>query len=258
MCQDLGPNAGLQSLSIAANLILIGGKTEYRRAVVLIKFRDLEIPETLDELVDPSHTALLVIDVQNDFCDPLGVWNKKDVYASTYKNTIANISRVITTARHVGVLIIYTQVTQLPNHANDSAASLRARMRILGVDEPSYVPSYCVEGSWGQKFVEAIAPREGDLIVRKQRISAFEHTDLDLILRCRGIKTVIITGVLTEVCVETTARHAQSKDYFVVILTDCVDSPHRRFHENSLEFMRSMFTSTDSANIISVLRSVEI
>jgi nicotinamidase-related amidase len=107
-----------------------------------------------------------------------------------------------------------------------------------------------VEGTWGHQIVDELKPQPHDLVVKKHRSSAFVDTELDLLLRSNSVQTVLITGVVTEGCVESTARDASFKDYIVVLLEDCIGSGNPRLHSASLEVMRARFDVYTSQHII--------
>lgn len=195
------------------------------------------IPTTLEEIVEPAHTALLVIDVQNDFCHKDGVWSRHGVPIPTIKETVNNISNVIGAARESATKIIYVKNTRMRNFLSDSPGWLRFMMKCFNVERPEEVPEFTIDGSWGHQVVDEIKPREGDIIVNKYRSSAFVNTELDFVLRNHEIRTLVITGATTEGCVESTARDGQFYDYMIVTLSDCVDSDSRRNHEAALAIM---------------------
>lgn len=210
------------------------------------------IPASVDEIVDPTHTAFLVIDMQNDFCREEGVWPKHGVPIPSIKQTTSNISSVIGVARRSQIKIIYVQNTVLPRHLGDSPGWTRFLMKSFKVDDPEDVPLFTLEGTWGHEIVEELRPEEGDIVVEKHRSSAFVNTDLDFILRNNGIKTLVITGVTTEGCVESTARDGQFYDYMIVTLSDCVDSDSRRNHEAALEIMSGRWDVVPSDQVTKI------
>jgi nicotinamidase-related amidase len=111
---------------------------------------------------------------------------------------------------------------------------------------------YTPDGSEGQQIIPELAPRDGDVVVKKYRSSAFWGTNLDLLLRANGIKTCLVSGCTTEGCVESTARDAMFGDYYVVIPEDCVASDDRAQHDASLLLMRHRFDLATSDAILGV------
>ncbi|MDA4117064.1 MAG: cysteine hydrolase [Thaumarchaeota archaeon] len=220
----------------------------------MIEFRGRLIPENLEELVDPKRTALLVVDVQNDFCSEGGVWHRQGKFSPTYKQTINNIKWLLDEARKSGVLVLYSLSTHLPDFRGDTAVSLRTFFRYHGVKETAAFEPYIVEDTWGHQFVDDVKPKPGDLVFKKTRANAFLNSYLDTILRANAISNLVITGVLTEACVEATAREASYRDYFSIVITDCVDSYNKEFHEMALKYMKSRLDCATSREVGEIWR----
>lgn len=226
----------------------------------MIEFRGKLIPTTMEELVAPKHSALIVIDVQNDLCLKGaygGMIEKQRLDISTYEDTIKNIRSVLEAARKAKVMIIYTQHTALPNSVSVSAAQMRWRMKMHRVSDPKLIPEICVEGSWGQRVIDEIKPLPGDIIVKKNRPSAFMGTNLDIILRNNDIRTIVTAGVVTWGCVLSTVRNGDARDYFVVVLEDCVNSHRKDLDDAELKIMNYRFDVVSSSEIIKLWSSGE-
>jgi len=219
----------------------------------MLEIAGKQVFTTLEELVDPAHTALLVVDMQRDFCTAGGAFDKLGVDISMYPPMVPRLKRLVDGARTAGVPVIYIQMTVLPNRASDSPAQIRFNLRLHlgseGVVEPL---DYTPDGSEGQEIIPELAPRDGDLVVKKYRSSGFWGTNLDMLLRANTIKTVVVSGCTTEGCVESTARDAMFGDYYVVIPEDCVASDDRTQHEASLLLMRHRFDLASSDAILGV------
>lgn len=213
------------------------------------------IYDRTDELVDPSHTALVLIDIQNDFCTPGGTFDRSGYDVSMYKHMIPRAKRLLTAARRAGVLRVFIQNTTLRGHLSDSPAQVRFRVR-LSRDPSQPSLRYTEDGTWGHEFVAELTPQDGELVIDKFRSSAFIGTPLDLLLRSNGIDTIVISGCTTEGCVESTARDGMFLDYYVVVVPDCVESDTREQHEASLTLMRVRFDMIESAEIVEVWNSV--
>jgi nicotinamidase-related amidase len=206
------------------------------------------IYDTIDELVEPAHTALLLIDIQNDFCSPGGTFDQGGYDVGFYNPMIERTRQLLDAARRSNVLPIFIQNTTLKNHMSDSPAQVRFRVRLSRDDQSSL--QYTEDGTWGHRFVDALAPTADELTVKKFRSSAFVSTPLDLLLRSNGIDTVCITGCTTEGCVESTARDGMFLDYYVVVVPDCVESDTREQHEASMTLMKNRFDIVTSTDII--------
>jgi nicotinamidase-related amidase len=204
----------------------------------------------LAEIVRPEHTALLIIDVQRDFCSPGGLFGRLGVDISMYPPVIRQIRTLLESARAAGVMPVFVQMTTLPNRASDSPAQLRFNLRLHQTfNEAQEALNYTLDGSEGQQFVAELVPEKDELIVKKYRSSAFWGTNLNLLLRSNGIQSVVVTGCTTEGCVESTARDAMFSDYYVVIATDAVGSDDRKQHEASMFLMAHRFDLATSEEI---------
>jgi nicotinamidase-related amidase len=204
---------------------------------------------TLAELIDPGHTALVVVDMQHDFCKADGAFGKLGIDLSMYQPMIPRLAQLIAAARSASVLIIYIQMTVLPGRKSESPAQIRFNMRMHKTFHPENPLLYTIDGSAGQEIIPELAPQQGDIMVKKYRSSAFWGTNLNMLLRSNGIESLIVTGCTTEGCVESTARDALFNDYYVVVPEDCVASDDYRQHEASLLLMRHRFDVMPSAEI---------
>ena len=219
----------------------------------MITVEGKEVFTELGELVDPMHTAVLLIDMQRDFIASDGVFGELGIDLSMYRESLPRLVRLLEDARRASALVVHVQNTALPNRMSDSPAQIRFNLRMHAGNRPDGVPlRYSVEGTPGHDFVEELTPRAGELVVRKYRSSAFWGTDLELLLRSNGIKTVVIGGCTTEGCVESTARDAMFNDLYVVIAGDCVASDDREQHEASLLLMRHRFDMATAGEIAAV------
>jgi ureidoacrylate peracid hydrolase len=186
---------------------------------------------SLAEIVAPSTTALLVVDVQNDFC--------RD---EPRRAMLPFIERVLAGAREAGVTVLYVQNTVLPGGLSDAPADLSRRKRIgLRTD-------VTIEGTEGHRFVDLIAPREGDPVVRKHRLNGFTNTTLDTILRSAGIETIVITGTATQGCVINTAYGGVALNYYVVVVRDGVASWRRDLHDAAIFLMENTINEVVDAD----------
>jgi nicotinamidase-related amidase len=201
----------------------------------------------LDEILDPRHTALLVVDVQNDMCRPDGWMAQAGRDVSAILAAVPGMARLAAAARECGVTVVLIEQTTLPDNASDSPAWLYFKTR-----DGRRRTDYTLDGSWGQQTLEEIGP--GDLVVRKHRPSAFHATQLDLLLRARGVRSVAVCGTITQGCVQATVMDASFHDYYVVVAGDAVQSFSAALHENALTFLRSRYDVADSAEIVASWR----
>jgi ureidoacrylate peracid hydrolase len=185
--------------------------------------------KSVPELLDPSKTAIVVVDVQNDFCHPAGSAGQAGSDTTGAMGMIPRLSALLEAAREVGTKIIFIQT--IHSDETDSDAWLGRH------DTPRL---NCRKGTWGAEFT-GVAPGEGEPVVNKHRYSAFINTRLDSVLRTYKIENIITVGVATNVCVESTARHGYMLDYHLVFVGDCCAAYDKALHEGSLENMRRHF-----------------
>jgi nicotinamidase-related amidase len=147
----------------------------------LITVDGKEVFTELVELVDPAHTALLLIDMQRDFVEDGGAFAALGLDLSMYRESIPRLARLLAAARHASILVIHVQNTTLPGRISDSPAQLRFNLRMHGGKRRDDAPlRYSVEGTPGYEIVKDLAPAAGEIVVRKHRSSAFWGTDLEL------------------------------------------------------------------------------
>jgi ureidoacrylate peracid hydrolase len=195
--------------------------------------------KTLSELVDPANTAVIVVDMQNDFIHPEGSNAKNGSDTSPGIAMAPRLQTLLDAARAVGTTVIFIQC--IHTDETDSEAWVgRGNGRSM---------TTCREGSWGIEFY-GVAPVEGEPVVIKHRYSAFIGTRLDSVLRTYKTKNLILTGVGTNVCVESTARDGFMMDYNIVFTSDCTAAGSEALHESTLENMRRHFGTVASAEEI--------
>ena len=211
--------------------------------------------KTLAEKTDPAHAAVLIVDVQNDFCAENGAMHREGRDLSLVQGMVPRLARFIEQARAARVPLVWIRnlYNRTPNWYLSEVWLEQAhrRRRGLYVERP-----VCQADHWSGDFYE-VRPAPEDVIVTKHRFGAFESTDLDLVLRSRGIRTVIMTGVATNVCVETTARQAFLKDYYVVFTTDCTATYSKAEHDGTLANIDNYFGEVVSADDVAACWSRE-
>ena len=207
---------------------------------------------SLEEKVRPAHSALLIVDMQNDFCADGGLISKDGRDVSPAQRLGERLPPFIDAARAAGVLVVFIRcvyTTDRNFYLSDVWLEQAARKREGGYTR---IP-VCRDGAWDGDFYGGIRPQPGDVVVTKHRYDAFHNTDLDLILRSNGVRTVMLTGVVTNVCVETTARSAFVRDYYVVAVDDgCaayVESDHRASLSNIDRFFGQVATMREITSV---------
>lgn len=209
---------------------------------------DPQMWTTPQETLDPAHCALLIVDMQKDFCTPGFGAEQAGRDLTMARGVIPEIAGLLADARAAGVVVAHVGFSTAPDHLSDSGSWLAQRRRATASSE-----SLCITGTEGEEFIDELSPLPGEYTIRKRRYSAFTGTDLDLLLRARRIDTVIVTGVSTNACVETTARAAFELGYYVVVPTDCCGSWDRALHEATLANMRHRFGITPTRHEIAAI-----
>jgi ureidoacrylate peracid hydrolase len=189
--------------------------------------------ESLAERVDPRKTAVIVVDVQNDFCHSDSPLAKFGFDLSAAQDMVPRLLQLVESARAAGTSVIWVRAV----HNQWTRSPIAEEQRLRKRRDADLI---CKEGSWGAEFYR-VEPTPDEPIVTKHRYSAFVDTDLELILRSRGIDRVVMTGVATNVCVESTARDAYMRDYYVTFVDDCSATYDPAKHAATLRNMGDHF-----------------
>ena len=190
---------------------------------------------------DPKRTAVVLIEFQNDFTSEGGAFHGavQDVMEST--GMLDNTRRLVDAARAAGATIVHAPITFAPGYGEVSRHPYGILKGV--VDSTAFV-----KGEWGAEIVDSLAPQQGDVVVEGKRgLDTFATTNLDFILRARGIDTIALGGFLTNCCVESTMRTGYEKGYKVITLSDCVAATSADEHENAIKFDYPMFSDVMSA-----------
>lgn len=203
----------------------------------------------------PGRAAVVVVDVQNDFCDPAGVCGQRGSDTSAAVAMVPRLQRFLDDARAAGVMIVFIQTTH--DETTDSPAWL-ARRGDAEAGAPTPV-STCRTGTWGADFY-GVVPQDGEPVVVKHRYSAFAGTNLDVVLRTAGVDSLLLTGVSTNVCVESTLRDGLFAEYRVTLVEDCAASYEPEAHvatcENVARYFGVVATSQEISATWSALARV--
>jgi ureidoacrylate peracid hydrolase len=180
---------------------------------------------TLEEKVDPDNAALVVVDVQNDFCHDEGAFAQMGRDVTPIRSMVPRLQRLVDAARDAGVPVIFLAYTQNESTESEVLVEQRSRGR-------AGLP-YCREGTFGVELYELQA-KPGEPVIPKRRYSGFIGTELDVILRSRDRRTLVMTGIATNGCVEATARDGFMHDYYVVMVDDCCACYSAELHQATL------------------------
>ncbi len=188
---------------------------------------------------DPASSALVIIDMQRDFVDPGGFGEALGNDVSLLRKAIAPTKRVLDAARKAGLLVIHTREGHRPD-LSDLPPAKKARGKLKsGIGDKGPMGRILVRGEYGHDIIDELKPLADEPVVDKPGKGAFYATDLDAMLKSRGITQLIVCGVTTEVCVNTTVREANDRGYDALVLEDCVASYFPEFQDYALKMIKA-------------------
>jgi nicotinamidase-related amidase len=191
--------------------------------------------------IDPKRTAVVLIEYQNDFTSEGGALHGAVQPVMEQTGMLDNTRKLVEAARAAGVTVVHAPITFAPGYNEISAHPYGILKGV--VDSTAFV-----KGEWGAEIFDALAPQEGDVVVEGKRgLDTFATTNLDFILRARGITTIALGGFLTNCCVESTMRTGYEKGYQVITLSDCVAATSPEEHANAIQFDYPMFSEVMTA-----------
>jgi nicotinamidase-related amidase len=191
--------------------------------------------------MDNERYALLVVDMQNGFCHPEGSFPRIGRGLDGAIEAVANAATAVAQARTAGVPVVFTRHVYRPGRPDEGAALIGNSPELAGV-------SGLAAGTWDADVCDELGCTPEDLVVDKVRFDAFQWTSLEPLLRGLGVTALMICGVVTNICVETTARSAFMRDFPVTMLADCCAAKSRRLHELSVEVLSS-YELAEIANV---------
>lgn len=201
---------------------------------------DEKLKKRIADQLMPGKTALIVVDFQNDFCHNQGVFGKKNFNLSHVEKAVNNLLPFLDRCRQFNLPIIF--VRTIHSNWTDSESWIG---RLEGAAREMLI---CRPNTWGAEFYR-IEPQTGDFIVTKHRFSGFVGTDLALVLRSKRIETLLITGVATNVCVETTVRDGFNLDYRIILVEDCCGAFSPEEHASTVTNVTKYFGIVSNSKV---------
>jgi len=184
-------------------------------------------------------TALVIIDMQRDFLEPGG-------FGETLGNDVSQLSRaikpcadVLHAAREAGILVVHTREGHLPDLSDAPPAKIERGAPSLRIGDPGPMGRILIRGEAGHDIIAALYPRDDEIVIDKPGKGAFYATELGDLLQKYGIENLLVCGVTTEVCVNTTVREANDRGYRCVVLADCCASYFPEFHDMGLKMIKA-------------------
>jgi ureidoacrylate peracid hydrolase len=222
--------------------------------------------------IDPRRTAVIVVDMQNDFGAEGGMFARAGIDISGIQAAVAPTARVLTAARHAGIPVVYLKMgfaDDLSDAGGPEAPNRIRHLAAFGVGEAVLAPDgaesrILIRNTWNTDILPELIPQPSDRIVDKHRFSGFFETELDAILQEMGITSLVFTGCTTSVCVESTLRDAFFRDYQCLLLADCTAEPignalPRSNHEGTLLLVELLFGwVSDSTAFVQTLTELAI
>jgi nicotinamidase-related amidase len=189
--------------------------------------------------LDWSTTALLIIDMQRDFMEPGGFGETLGNDVSQLAGAVAPIAAVLRAARDTGMLVVHTREGHLPDLSDAPPAKIERGAPSLRIGDPGPMGRILIRGEAGHDIIPALYPVAGEIVIDKPGKGAFYATSLGDDLEAHGIATLLVCGVTTEVCVNTTVREANDRGYRCVVLADGCASYFPEFHEMGLKMIKA-------------------
>jgi len=218
-------------------------------------------PEPIE--IDFSKTAVIVVDMQNAFVHRGGYWDLAGWDISAIEKIIKPCQEIVYAAREKGIKVIYLQMGCSSDLSDiggqDSPNWRKSRGLALIRQRTELKDKLYIYGSWGADIIEELVPEPGDVVIRKQKYDGFIGTNLDIVLRTYAVKYLLFVGTATNICVESTLRHAFFLEYFPILIADAVSQLGPSTTQEATIFnVRSIFGwVTTSEKLLNAIRLAE-
>jgi len=207
--------------------------------------------------IDWTRTALVIIDMQRDFLEPGGFGETLGNDVSQLARAVAPCAAVLRTARDNSLLVVHTREGHLPDLSDAPPAKIARGKPSLRIGDPGPMGRILIRGEAGHDIIPALYPLDDEIVIDKPGKGAFYATTFGDVLRKHGIDTLLVCGVTTDVCVNTTVREANDRGYRCVVLADCCASYFPEFHEAGLKMIKAQGGIfgwvSDSASVLTAL-----
>jgi nicotinamidase-related amidase len=189
--------------------------------------------------IDLARTAVIIIDMQRDFLEPGGFGEMLGNDVSRLAAAVEPCRALLAAARRAGILVIHTREGHRPDLSDAPPIKLAKGNPRQCIGAPGPMGRILVRGEPGHDIIPALYPQDGEPVIDKPGKGAFYQTDLDLMLHNRGIENLLVCGVTTEVCVNTTVREGNDRGYRCIVVSDCCASYFPEFHEMGLKMIKA-------------------
>jgi nicotinamidase-related amidase len=188
---------------------------------------------------DPAHLALVIIDMQRDFIEPGGFGDALGNDVRSLASAVPAVAKLLGVFRELGLTVIHTKECHRPDLADCPPAKRTRGRSSLRIGDEGPMGRILIDGEPGNDFIAALQPRTGEIVIAKPGKGAFYSTRLHEELQTRGITHLLLTGVTTEVCVQTTMREANDRGYECLLVEDATESYFPEFKQATLEMVRA-------------------
>lgn len=210
--------------------------------------------DSVEEMVEPGRVALLVIDQQNDFTHPDGYYAKFGLDLTALQEMTTRINEITEAARNASVPVIWSQNVIKQGFVSDSSVWLATHAR-MGLEHLSQEDFYTLEGTWGAEIYEECDVDESDIVLPKLRSTVFHDTPLEALMRANGLETLVISGQVTEGCVDNTIRGARDRDFYTPLVVDAVGSTSQERHDRAMLTWTGRIPTPSSEDLIALWSS---